>query len=99
MDCPPNLAELARKIGVSRTKLHVDFCKVFGTTPFSYLREARLNKAKILLDEGGMNVSEAAFAVGYSNLSHFAKAFMQRFGIPPGKYLNDVVPGGRNLPI
>ncbi len=95
MDCPPSLTELARKVGVSRTKLHVDFCKVFGTTPFSYLKEARLHRAKILLDEGYMNVSEAAFAVGYSSLSHFAKAFVQQFGTSPGKYLNDVVPSGR----
>ncbi|WP_314033013.1 helix-turn-helix domain-containing protein [Mogibacterium timidum] len=33
----------------------------------------------------GYNVSESAFAVGYSNLSHFSKVFKIKFGISPGK--------------
>jgi transcriptional regulator GlxA family with amidase domain len=50
----------------------------------------RLNKAKALLDDGIMNVTEVAYAVGYSSLSHFAKSFKDYHGAAPGNYLREV---------
>lgn len=88
MESPPSLSDLGKAVGMSRTKLHTEFSKYFGITPFSYLREARLSRAKLLLDLGEVNVTEAALAVGFSSLSHFAKAFKNRFGVAPGKFLN-----------
>ena len=38
---------------------------------------------KTLLEQGEHNVSESAFAVGYTNVSHFSEAFQKRFGILP----------------
>jgi len=43
----------------------------------------RLEKAFALLEQGEHNVSESAFAVGYTNVSHFSEAFQKRFGILP----------------
>ena len=83
MESPPSLFELGKTVGLSRTKLHTEFCRAFGITPFAFLRDARLNKAKLYLDEGMMNVTEAAMAVGYSSISHFAKAFKRHFGVTP----------------
>jgi AraC-like DNA-binding protein len=60
--------------------------QIYGTTPFDYLRDRRLEKAKIFLDEGNMDVTEVAYTVGYSSLSHFAKVFRQYFGTPPSNY-------------
>jgi AraC family transcriptional activator of pyochelin receptor len=91
METPPSLADLGKAVGFSRTKLHVEFCKHYGVTPFAYLRNARLNRAKLLLDEGVMNVTEAAMTVGYASLSHFAKAFRRHFGVAPGDYLDNVI--------
>lgn len=88
MESPPSLSDLGKAVGMSRTKLHAEFSKYFGTTPFSYLREARLSRAKLLLDLGEVNVTEAALAVGFSSLSHFSKAFKSRFGVVPGKFIN-----------
>jgi len=81
----PSLADLSRRIGMCRTKLHRCFQIVHGVTPFDYLRNRRLEAARLLLCEGRMNVTEAAFSVGYSSLSHFSKTFNQYFGFPPGK--------------
>ena len=83
---PPNLVELARSVGLSRSKLHYDFRVVYGTTPFDYLRNRRLEKAKISLDKGNMDVTEVAYSVGYSSPSHFTKVFKQYFGMPPSNY-------------
>ncbi|MEW9054080.1 MAG: helix-turn-helix domain-containing protein [Neobacillus sp.] len=47
------------------------------------MREQRFDKAFSLLEDGEHNVSETAFAVGYTNVSHFSKTFKERFGITP----------------
>lgn len=84
---PPRLQDLARVVGLSHTKLNQRFREMFGTTIFGYLRELRLNRAKTLLDNGCMNVTEVAYAVGYSSLSHFAKSFKDHHGTSPGTYM------------
>ncbi len=47
-----------------------------GRSIHSCLRTARLNAAAALLSSG-MSVTEAAYTVGFDNLSHFSKAFRQ----------------------
>jgi AraC-like DNA-binding protein len=90
LDNPPRLLDLARIVGLPHPKLNFCFREMYGTTVFGYLREMRLNKAKSLLDEGRMNVTEAAYSVGYSSLSHFARAFKDYVGTAPGNYLREV---------
>lgn len=80
---PPDLRELAREAGLSRTRFAERFRELFGMPPFAYLRERRLETAMAMLSAGSGNVTETALAVGYTSLSHFARAFRERFGIPP----------------
>lgn len=87
---PPGLVALSRAAGMSRTKLLKDFPKIFGTSPYNYLRNVRLEKAGTLLNEGEINVTEAAHLVGYSSSSHFSKAFSQHFGITPIRYMRNL---------
>ncbi|WP_041279598.1 helix-turn-helix transcriptional regulator [Desulfobacula toluolica] len=87
----PGLIELARSVGMCRSKLHHCFCKFHGISPFEYLRNHRLEAARRLLNEGKMNVTEIAYKVGYRSLSHFSKVFKQYFGCPPGKCLKNAV--------
>ncbi|MBE9582323.1 MAG: helix-turn-helix transcriptional regulator, partial [Proteobacteria bacterium] len=87
---PPRLLDLARAVGLSHPKLNFCFREIYGRTIFGYIRELRLNKAKSLLDEGKMNVTEVAYSVGYSGLSNFAKSFKGYFGTLPGKYLREI---------
>ena len=86
---PPRLLDLARMVGLPHPKLNFCFRKIYGTTVFGCHREMRLNKAKSLLDQGRMNVTEVAYSVGYSSLSHFAKAFKNYFDTAPSKYLRE----------
>ncbi len=87
LENPPSITELARFIGVNEFKLKNGFRQVHGITPYKYLSEKRLERARYLLRERQMNVTEAAFAVGYSSLSHFAKIFRARFGVNPHEFL------------
>ncbi|WP_321390044.1 AraC family transcriptional regulator [uncultured Desulfuromusa sp.] len=85
LESPPDMNTLARSVGLSRSKLHRCFHKVYGCSPFDYLRQQRLQTAMLLLQHGEVNVTEAALTVGYTNLSYFAKAFKSAFGIAPGE--------------
>ncbi len=95
---PPKLLDLAKTVGLPHPKLNYGFREVYGTTIFDYLRQTRLKKARSLLSEGHMNVTEAAYAVGYSNLSHFSKSFKDYHGTAPGTYLRKVLRAGLTPP-
>jgi len=82
---PPDIMEIARSVGLSRTRLFRCFRQTFGLSPFEYLRNHRLQMAMHLLRDGEVNVTQAALMVGYTNLSHFAKAFKVIFGIAPSE--------------
>ncbi|MEM1256533.1 MAG: helix-turn-helix transcriptional regulator [Cyanobacteria bacterium P01_H01_bin.21] len=80
---PPTVEILARKVGTNRLKLNQGFHQVYGTTPFKYLRDCRLNQARRLLMTTDMSVESVAAAVGYSSRNHFAKAFRRQTGLNP----------------
>ena len=85
LETPPDLNQLARSVGMCRSKLHRCFQMFYGMTPFEYLRNRRLETARDFLMDGRMNITEAAYAVGYSCPSHFTKAFKKYFGHLPSK--------------
>ena len=83
MSEPPTLLNLAEQVGIYHMKLKQGFRELFGTTPFGYLHNHRMEMAQNLLLETELNVMTVASAVGYSNPSHFAAAFKKKFGISP----------------
>ncbi|MCP4117051.1 MAG: helix-turn-helix transcriptional regulator [Desulfobacteraceae bacterium] len=83
---PMELVELSRRVGVSRTKLLNGFVALFGTTPTSYLRDLRIEKARALIDQGRLSLTDIAHSVGYSSSSHFTKVFRNYFGVTPSQY-------------
>ena len=83
MATPPSLEALARQVGVNRLKLTQGFHKLYGTTPFGYLRDCRLIQARRLLMTSELSITQVAAAVGYTSRSRFATAFRQRSGINP----------------
>ena len=82
---PPDITTLAAGAGMSRSKFYRCFKQVFGHSPLDHLRSHRLHLAKHFLAKKKHNVTEAAFAVGYNNLSHFTKIFTAEFGVTPHK--------------
>ncbi|MDR1660343.1 MAG: AraC family transcriptional regulator [Desulfovibrio sp.] len=86
-DNHPTLHELSKAVGMSRSKLLHVFQRVYHMTPFEYARAHRLEQARDMLSRNSANVTEAAFAAGYSSLSHFAKAFARHFHCLPSECL------------
>lgn len=89
---PPSLEELGRETGVSQFYLSRIFSEEMGMTIPQYLRRIRMLRAAELLRAGRHNVTEAAFAVGYSSLGHFSKSFCEVVGCCPALY-----PQAKNL--
>jgi len=85
LETPPPLGQLASQVGMSVSKLKILFPRVCGVPPYEYLRKMRMEKAMTLLTNGMANVTEAAIQVGYSSISHFAKAFQREFAISPSQ--------------
>ena len=83
---PPSLDMLAKEVQCSSFYLSRIFVQQTGMSIPRYLRIKRVERAAELLRSGKMNVTEAAMTVGYSSLSSFNKAFVERFGCCPGLY-------------
>lgn len=80
---PPSVAAIATILGVGETTLRRAFKSEFGSTIFEYLRDRRLEAARVMLREKRLRISEIAFRVGYSNPANFANAYKKRFGHAP----------------
>lgn len=81
-----SLAELCTLGGINEHKLKRTFKQIYQVTVFTYLRDIRMDYAAELLKENRMNVLQVANEVGYSNASHFARAFKDRHGLLPKAY-------------
>ncbi len=78
-----NLAELA---GVSLRTLQRLFRDRFGTSPMSWLMEARLQEAARLIRAGDDPVTKIAYRVGFKDPSHFTRRFKSKFGVSPNEF-------------
>ncbi|MBS1602152.1 MAG: helix-turn-helix transcriptional regulator [Bacteroidetes bacterium] len=79
----PSLESLAHEVFMSTSKLKNLFKQVYGHTLYDYYNKSRLQRAKDLLITGQCSIKQAGSEIGFSNLSHFAKAFKKEFGILP----------------
>ncbi|MEG6504850.1 helix-turn-helix transcriptional regulator [Nitratidesulfovibrio sp. 1201_IL3209] len=80
------LEELAREVGLTKTRLNAVFRVMHGDTVFGILRRERLEYARRLLEEGEKNITEIAYECGFSSTSHLTKVFADSFGMPPKRY-------------
>jgi transcriptional regulator GlxA family with amidase domain len=79
------LEQICRHVGLSKSTLLRAFTKSKGVTPYSYLENIRIGRAKKLLEQGALPV-EAALQTGFSDQSHFANFFSRFIGLTPGVY-------------
>ncbi len=77
------LEEIAFLCNMSLSTFKRHFIKEYKTSPGVWLQDKRLQKAKVLLQEDGLKVSDIYLDLGYTNLSNFSAAFKNKFGISP----------------
>ncbi len=86
LDNPPSILELAQEVGLNDFKLKKGFKALFDNTVYGVVLDARLEKAKQLLMQGKLSVTQVSLQVGYSNHGHFSAAFKKRFGMTPSQF-------------
>ena len=79
------LEEICQHVGLSKSTLLRAFTKEKGIAPYQYFETIRINRAKMLLEQGAAPM-EAAMKTGFSDQSHFTKYFIQFIGVAPGVY-------------
>ena len=77
--------EYATLCGMSEVNFRRLFHKYTGKSPIQHRNDIRLEKARILLQSGEYNVSEAAEACGFSSLSFFIRLYKKKYGYTPKK--------------
>lgn len=80
---PLRVDDLARTACTSRFHFSRLFREAVGKSPYRYLQDTRLERARELLHSGRMGVTEAALSVGFNDLGRFSRAFRQAFGCAP----------------
>ncbi|REE00171.1 hybrid sensor histidine kinase/response regulator transcription factor [Marinoscillum furvescens] len=75
--------ELARELGFSRASLYRKLKSVTGLSINEFIRKLKLKKAEELISSGKMNVSEAAFFVGFNDVKYFRSIFKKEFNRLP----------------
>jgi signal transduction histidine kinase/ligand-binding sensor domain-containing protein/CheY-like chemotaxis protein len=77
--------DLCRAARLSNTQVNRKLKALVGKTPSQFIRLIRLQRAVELLESSEMNVSEVAYAVGFSDPNYFSRAFSEEFGYPPSE--------------
>lgn len=80
-----SLDQICRHAGLSKSTLLRAFAREKGVTPYSYLENIRIDRAKKLLEQG-VPPAEAALRTGFSDQSHFTNYFSRFIGLAPGLY-------------
>lgn len=81
------LAEMTEALSMPASSLNVLFRSTFGVSPYVYLIQLRLRKAKeLLIGQPASTVKEIAERVGFRDSSHFIATFRRKTGLPPEQY-------------
>lgn len=80
---------VAEKLYVSESHLMHEMKEELGTTFNECLKQFRIQRAKTLLKQGGMRVSEVASAVGFTDVRYFGQVFKESTGLTPSEYSDE----------
>lgn len=75
--------DLAARVQMSTPTFHQHFRQLTGMSPLQYQKWLRLGEAKRLMLNEHLDVSSAAFKVGYESPSQFSREYSRQFGVAP----------------
>ena len=72
-------------MNISRVQLHRKLIALTGQSTSNFIRNFRLQKARTMLLETNMNVSDIAYKVGFADANYFGRSFLHEFGMTATK--------------
>lgn len=80
----PRMLEMSH---VSQEHLTRIFKKYLGVTPTNYINDLRLKYASDLITKKNIDITDACFASGFNNISHFYHTFKKKYGCSPKQFI------------
>ena len=82
-----SIENMCAELGLSRAKLFRRIKDLTGQTVSGFIKDIRLEKARLYLDANPRSMSEVAFAIGFKSHAHFTRSFKEKFGVSPSAYV------------
>lgn len=79
--CP----ELCESLKMSRSQVHRKLITELNLSTSDFIKQIRLEKAKMLLMQTNHPINEIAYKVGYSDANYFSRSFSRLYGFPPSQ--------------
>ena len=80
---PLHVEELAQIASMGVSTLHHHFRMLTAMSPLQYQKQLRLQSARSLMLNNGLDAASAAFEVGYESATQFSREYSRFFGQPP----------------
>lgn len=84
-----SVEDVQNGVGLGRTQLFRKLKEMTGFPPARFIQNFRMKQAYNLLKEKKMDVSQIAYAVGFSSQTHFSTLFKQYYGVSPTELINE----------
>ena len=81
-----SVKELADRVYMSTTHFSRIFKQQTGLSPYEFILISRMNRAKELLHQSDMSISQIAYASGFNSESNFIHSFSRNTGMTPNKF-------------
>ncbi len=86
LDTSVRLTELARECSLSVSHFARAFRTSFGMSPYRWLLERRIDRAKVVLVTGDLPIADIAILSGFSDQASFSRAFARIVGSSPARW-------------
>lgn len=85
LEAPLSTADLAAVAGLSVRQFERKFKTFLGQSPMTFYRSLRLRRARTLIEQTALPVSEISAACGFGSPSNFSKLYASAFGVSPSQ--------------
>lgn len=86
LDNHPPVVSLAKRVGLNQKILQKGFNRLYKVSVNEYVRNLRIEKAKELLENSDLNITEVCYKIGLNSRSYFSKLFKEKYGLSPKAY-------------
>jgi AraC-like DNA-binding protein len=95
---PLHVEELAQIASMGVSTLHHHFRMLTAMSPLQYQKQLRLQSARNLMLNNGLDAASAAFEVGYESPTQFSREYSRFFGQPPMRDIRALISPGAPKP-
>lgn len=90
---PLRMEEVAKQVGMSRSRFFEQFKRCVGTSPQHYANFVRVTAATRRLSTSDVPLIELADELGFADHSNFTRFFTQHIGVPPSDFRRQTMEG------